>query len=280
MKQLFIAFFTLFAFAGNAQTLLYKISGNGLKSPSYIYGTIHVICDAKLDENTTKALDATQQLYLEIDMDDPMLMTAMMSGMLMQNNQKMSSLASAEDFAIVDDYLSKNVGASAKMLDNLKPFMVSTMLLPSLLPCKAASIEEELMKVTKLQNEEVFGLETVEDQLAVFDKIPYQVQMNELVTSIKNNFVDEKAELDQMFALYETKDLDALLAMMTTSKNEITANYQDELLYDRNSNWIVKIAKIAKQKPTFFGVGAGHLPGEKGVLALLRKSGFTVTPVL
>lgn len=280
MKKIFLALITLFAASGNSQTLLYKISGNGLKSPSYIYGTIHITCDASLDANTKKALDETQQLYLELDMDDPSMMTSMMGGMSMQNGEKMSNLASAEDFALVDDYLTKNMGASAKMLDNLKPFMVSTMLLPGLMPCTLTSVEDELMKISKAQNEEIYGLETVQEQLAVFDKIPYQIQMDELVASVKNKFADDKLELDKMFELYEKKDLDAMLDMMDTSKNDIVAKYQDDLLNNRNANWIPKITKIAKEKPTFFGVGAGHLGGDNGVLALLRKSGFTVTPVL
>ncbi len=280
MKKIFLALLTLFAASGNSQTLLYKISGNGLKSPSYIYGTIHITCDASLDANTKKALDETQQLYLELDLDDPNMMTAMMGGMSMQNGEKMSNLASAEDFALVDEYLTKNMGASAKMLDNLKPFMVSTMLLPGLMPCTLTSVEDELMKISKVQNEEIFGLETVEEQLAVFDKIPYQIQMDELVASVKNKFADDKLELDKMFELYEKKDLDAMLDMMDTSKNDIVAKYQDDLLNNRNANWIPKITKIAKEKPTFFGVGAGHLGGDHGVLALLRKSGFIVTPVL
>ncbi len=280
MKKILLALITLFATHGNAQTLLYKISGNGLKAPSYIYGTIHITCDASLDVNTKKALDETQQLYLELDMDDPSMMTSMMGGMSMQNGEKMSNLASAEDFALVDEYLTKNMGASAKMLDNLKPFMVSTMLLPGLMPCTLTSVEDELMKISKAQNEEIYGLETVEEQLAVFDKIPYQIQMDELVASVKNKFADDKLELDKMFELYEKKDLDAMLDMMDTSKNDIVAKYQDDLLNNRNANWIPKITKIAKEKPTFFGVGAGHLGGDHGVLALLRKSGFTVTPVL
>ena len=281
MKKLFLILAVVFVAAfGNAQTLLYKISGNGLTSSSYIFGTIHVTCDATLDANTKQALDLTQQMYLELDMDDPAMMTEMMGGMAMKDGKKMSTLVSADDFALVNDYLTKNLGVSAVMLDNLKPMMVSSMLLPSLLPCAPKSIEEELMKISKEQNEEIYGLETVAEQLNVFDVIPYQIQMDELVKSVKNKFVDDKKEMEKMYTIYASKDLDAMLEMMVDSKNDISSKYQDVLLNNRNANWIPKIAKIAKEKPTFFGVGAGHLGGERGVIKLLRKSGFTVTPVL
>ncbi|HEX8562196.1 MAG TPA: TraB/GumN family protein [Flavobacterium sp.] len=280
MNKIIIGILALAGFTANAQNaLLWQISGNGLKEPSYIYGTIHLTCDATLDTPTKAALDNTQQLYLELDMDDPTMMTSMMMGMMMKDGQRMSALSSAEDFALVDAYLMDKLGLSAKLVDNVKPAMVSTMLLPGLMPCALQSVEEELMRMVKQQNEEVLGLETVNDQLAVFDAIPYQVQMDELVESVKDKFAGDKAELDKMYKIYAEKDIIAMHNMMGTSNNDITAKYQDQLLYDRNAKWIPKIESIAKQKPTFFGVGAGHLAGPKGVLELLRKRGFKVEAV-
>lgn len=271
-----IAFAGLSATAQNS--LLWKISGNGLDAPSYLYGTIHVTCDATLDATTKTAMDKTQQLYLELDMDDPSMMTAMMTGMMMKDGNTMSALASAEDFALVDAYLTKNLGISAKMFDSMKPFMISTMLLPSLMNCPMQSVEDELMKLSKAQGEEIFGLETVAEQLAIFDAIPYKEQMDELVESVKNQFVDEKKQIDEMFRVYAAKDLNAMLELVD-EEDGIMAAHQDKLLADRNIKWIPKIGTIAKQKPTFFGVGAAHLAGENGVIALLRKAGFTVEAV-
>ena len=281
MKKIFIGLLSICGFAATAQnTLLYKISGNGLSAPSYIYGTIHITCDATLDSKTLAALDSTQQLYLELDMDDPMMMTNMMMQIGMKDGQTMSKLASPEDFALVDKYLTEKLKMPAKMIDNVKPFMVSSMLLPSMLACPMQSVEEELMKVAKKQNEEILGLETVDEQLAVFDAIPYQLQMDELIASVKDGFVADKAELEKMYKIYADKDINAMLELMNASENDITKKYQDQLLNDRNAKWIPRIAEIAKLKPTFFGVGAGHLAGPKGVLELLRKSGFKVEGVL
>ena len=57
------------------------------------------------------------------------------------------------------------------------------------------------------------------------------------------------------------------------------SQFEKDLLETRNSSWIPKISKIVAEKPTFFAVGAGHLGGEKGVIALLRKQGFTVKAI-
>ena len=86
MKKLLIAAIALFTISLNAQdlekSLLWKVSGNGITKPSYLFGTIHITCDATLDESVLKALDETEQLYLELDMDDPAMKAGMMGGMM------------------------------------------------------------------------------------------------------------------------------------------------------------------------------------------------------
>ena len=278
---LFVGIFTsLFANAQELEkSLLWEISGEGLESPSYLYGTIHATCDATLDANTLKALDETKQLYLEIDMDDKEMPMQMMKYMKMNNDEKLSTLVSEEDFIIIDSFLKDNVSMSAKMLDTFKPFMVSAMLLPKMLDCEFKSVEGELMRVTKEQNEEVYGLEEVEDQMKVFDAIPYQEQANELLKTAKNGLEKDKLEFQKMMNVYKKKDIEELLRMMDASDNKITADNKDILLNNRNKNWIPIIIKTAKEMPTFFGVGAAHLAGDEGVIKLLRKAGYKVVAV-
>jgi uncharacterized protein YbaP (TraB family) len=82
-----------------------------------------------------------------------------------------------------------------------------------------------------------------------------------------------------MMAIYQNKDIEGMLKMMDKSDNKITSENQDVLLNNRNKNWISKMTEVMMQKPTFFGVGAGHLAGEEGVIKLLRKKGFKVEAV-
>ena len=278
---LFVGIFTsLFANAQELEkSLLWEISGEGLESPSYLYGTIHATCDATLDASTLKALDETKQLFLEIDMDDKEMPLQMMKYMKMNNDEKLSTLVSEEDFIIIDSFLKDNVSMSAKMLDTFKPFMVSAMLLPKMLDCEFKSVEGELMRVTKEQNEEVYGLEEVADQMKVFDAIPYQEQANELLKTAKNGLEKDKLEFQKMMNVYKKKDIEELLRMMDASDNKITADNKGVLLNNRNKNWIPIIIKTAKEMPTFFGVGAAHLAGDEGVIKLLRKAGYKVVAV-
>lgn len=283
MKKIFISLLTLITGLSFSQelekSLLWKISGNGLKQDSYLFGTIHITCDPTLDENTLNALNQTEQLYLELDMDDKSMQMQMMKFMMMKDGVKLSTLLNAEDFKIVDEFLKKNMNMSAKMFDSFKPFMITTMLYPKMIDCPFQSVESELMKVTKEQNEEIFGLESVEDQMKVFDNIPYQVQADELLKMAKGDLTKDKEEMAKMMTIYQNKDIEGMLKMMDESDNKITSENQEALLNNRNRNWIPLMAKIMSEKPTFFGVGAGHLAGENGVIKLLRKKGYTVEAV-
>lgn len=283
MKKIFISLLTLisgFSFSQELEkSLLWRISGNGLQQESYLFGTIHMTCDATLEKNTIKALENTKQLYLELDMDDESMQKQMMKHMIMKDDKKLSSLLSAEDFKLVDEFLKKNIKMSAKMFDSFKPFIVTTMLYPKMLDCPFQSVENTLMKISKEQNEEIFGLETVEEQMRVFDKIPYEIQAEELVKMAKSDLVKDKAEMNKMMKIYQNKDIEGMLKMMEESDNKISAENQEVLLNNRNKNWIPLMIEIMSDKPTFFGVGAAHLAGEEGVINLLRKKGYEVEAV-
>lgn len=283
MKKLFITAFALVASLAQAQkldnALLWKISGNGLAKPSYLFGTMHITCDATLDKNVLAALDNTGRLFLELDMDDPNMQAEMMSGLMMKDGAKMSTLATPEDFKAVDEFLTKNVGMGAKMMDGMMPSIVEMMVMPKMMDCPMQSIEEELIKVTRQQKETVTGLEEVAEQMAVFASIPYKEQMDQLVLTAKEGLEKGKVKYARMNKLYMAKDLNGLMAFMNEADNKMYGENADVLLDNRNANWIPKIEKAAKEMPTFFGVGAAHLGGDKGVIMLLRKKGYKVEAV-
>lgn len=261
------------------KSLLWKISGNGLEKPSYLFGTMHAVCEINFDEKIQIALDETTQMYLEIDMDDPNLQKSMTKAMMMKDGATLSSFMSTEEVEIVDAFLKDNVSVSIKVVDKFNPLVISSMFIPKLLDCPMKSIEMELVKISKEQEEEVFGLETIEDQMAVFENIPYKVQVEELVKTAKDNLVNDKIELKKMLAIYNEEDIEGLLTIMNESENKIATSYDDILLNDRNRKWIPIIEKVSKESATFYAVGAGHLAGENGVIKLLRKQGFTVEAI-
>ena len=279
MKKIYafvISFISIASFAQNESALLYKISGNGITQPSYIFGTIHISCDAKLEPSAIKALDATSQMYLELDMDDPDLQKNMLKLMNMRNGTTISSLISKEDYEILDSFVMAKMNVSLSLFNSYKPFLLNSMFLTTLLECKPQYIENELVRISTQQKEPVFGLETVVDQMSIFDLIPYQLQAEELVKSIKANFKDDKIELDLLLKAYAKKDLNKMQQLFSASSNKIMIDYEDLLLKNRNNIWVPKIERISKEKPTFFGVGAAHLLGDDGLISLLRRAGYQV----
>ena len=258
-------------------TTLWKITGNGLEKPSYLFGTIHLTCDASFDGAINTALDETTQIVLEIDMDDPALQQKMMGDMFMKDGKTLKDFISEEDYTMLDAFFKKHVGMSIENMQNMKPFFLSTMLYPKMLDCPMQSYELELVKIAKQQQEEVKGLETIEDQLEVFDKIPYEEQIKDLLKTAKDDLKYDKANFTKMLEVYGDEDISKLLKMIVEDKNYSFGEYQDIFLNQRNKNWISKIESYSKDQSTFFAVGAGHLAGEEGVINLLRASGFTLT---
>jgi len=262
------------------KTLLWEISGNGLEQPSYLFGTIHVTCDATLSPKVIKALDNTSQIVLEIDLDDPGLQMKMMQGVMMKDGKTLNDLVSDKEYQAIDSLFIKHRGMSIGMLKTMKPFMLQSMLISNLLDCPMQSFELELVKIAKEQKEEIKGLETIEYQMSVFDEIPYEDQIKELVRSAKDDLAFDKATIKTMLEVYQSEDITRMLDMMDEDDTSIMKEHSDKMLDTRNTNWIPEIGKFAKEKPTFFAVGAAHLAGKKGVINLLRKAGYTVTPVM
>ncbi len=262
-----------------AKTLLWQITGPGITTPSYLYGTIHLMCpqDIIVSTELRSKFYSTKQLFLEIDMDDPSVMVKTMTQMNMKNDTTLSQLLSKNQYDSVAIDFKKITGFSIEMMQAMKPELLETLIYPSLLGCNGAEAwEQKFMQMAKANNMEIKGLEQVEDQLKIFDEIPYKTQADEFaqtvlhIDSVKKSFID-------MQNLYKQKDLNALNNMMN-NEDEL-ADYSNLLLTNRNTKWIPEIIEQATLKPTFFAVGAAHLGNANGVINLLRKKGFTVKPV-
>lgn len=282
LLHLFIWIFSIPYLFGqyNSNHLLWKISGNGLKKESFIYGTIHMTCNNELPAKVTSALNKSEKLVLEIKMDDPELMAKSMQGMQMKDGTRISSMVTAEQMELMNQFFIKHLGIPLKVLDQAKPALLQALFYSKMLDCsKATSLEQLLMNVAKSNDLEVLGLETIESQMAIFDQIPYQTQVKDLWQMVQNNQESEKSEFLELLELYQKEAIDAMITGMEKSKNKTSAEFKEILLDQRNQNWIAPMLLLMQEKNCLFGVGAAHLGGENGVLELLRKKGYQVTPV-
>jgi uncharacterized protein YbaP (TraB family) len=272
---------------GNAddKTLLWQISGNGLEKPSYLFGTIHLLCadDAVLSANMKKAIKGADDVYFEVDMDNLMDMFGAVNKMKMKGDTTLKDLLSEEEYNKVKTYFEeKGSMLPFNMLEKYKPILAASLLESGSLPCEnTAVMEQVIMQEAKEQNKKIKGLETMAYQAGILDSIPYKLQAEQLVKYIDDAVSGKdtsNTEMTDMWKAYNEQDLKKLEDMMIKSDIGVD-NYTDLLLYHRNRNWVAKLKTLLPGKALLIAVGAGHLPGEKGVINLLRKEGYTVSPI-
>ena len=263
-------------------TLLWQISGKDLKKPSYLFGTFHLLCkdDIHFSAQLKSALQSSDEIYMELDMDDP---STIMSGLLymnMKGDKKLKDLYSPAEYKKIEGYFNDSLHTPLLMLQSMKPYFLVAMLYPKMMNCKNASgVEEELMQLAKENKKEIQGLETMQFQASVFDSIPYEWQAKELMKNI-DSFASYKKEFDTMVDQYKSQQLNEMGSALAKSEFGSDSKYEGLLLNDRNKNWVQQLKKIMARESVFVAVGAGHLVGEKGLISLLRKEGYIVDPLL
>lgn len=282
--------FSLLALTAMAQggkennTLLWKISGNGLTKPSYLFGTMHLLCadDALLSPNLKKAINECDEVYFEVDLDNLLEMLGAFKEMKMKGDTTLHDLLSKKDYEKVREYFeTSDQLLPFSMLETFKPILAASTLQEGSLPCEStAMMEQVIMKEARKNEKKIKGLETMAYQAGVLDSIPYKLQAEQLLAYIEKakKGDDDDKEMTEMIKAYRSQDLKKLEKLMIESDASI-AGFTDILLYHRNRNWVNKLKTLLPDKGLVIAVGAGHLPGEKGVINLLRKEGYTLTPV-
>lgn len=265
-------------------TLLWKISGNGLEKPSYLFGTIHMLCadDAVLSKNMKKIIENCDEVYFEVDMDNLFEMVGAMGKMKMIGDTTLKDLLTEEEYEKVKNYFdTKGSMLPFSMLETYKPMLAASTLQEGSLPCdNTAMMEQVIMEEAKIYKKKIKGMETMSYQAGILDSIPYKLQAQQLLSYIESAGKDssEDKQMEEMFKAYNNQDLQKLEELMVETDAGM-AGFTDILLYHRNQNWVKKLKTLLPEKSILVAVGAGHLPGEKGVINLLRKEGYKVTPV-
>ncbi len=269
-----------------ANALLWKIEGNELSTASYLYGTIHMIDadDYFLPTGTLAAMEAVEKVVFEIDMNEMSDMSNMMGIMMkafMKDGLTLKDLLSEADYKVVGDHFQK-IGLPLMMLERIKPMFLSALAYGDMDPeglqtGSIKSYEMEFFEIAESAGKSVAGLETIEFQMGLFDSIPYKDQAEMLVETIKHSDT-ESDEFEKMTAMYKAQDITAMIEMVTDETEQLS-EHEDLLVGKRNSSWIPIMEKMMKVQPTFFAVGAAHLAGEKGVINLMKKAGYKVTPI-
>jgi uncharacterized protein YbaP (TraB family) len=264
----------------NNRSLLWRISGNGLERPSYLFGTMHVICSDKYlwTPKMAASLDNSEVVCLEMNLADPTVMTTVASAMIDADGTTLDRYFTKEQNEKLRKYVKDSLEMDMSMLGHMKLVGLETMLsLNGGSTCKeTVSYEEKIMALAIENNKEMAGLETPEEQVALLNKIPIDSMVQDILHII-NGKKEEIGDYDQLVAAYTTQNLPVLYNIMKAEKSD--AGDLSAFLDERNEKWISRMAKKMNKKTVFFAVGAGHLWGTKGLISLLRKAGYTVVPI-
>ncbi len=292
MKR-FITLVLLIAVTLGAQSqLLWKISGNGLQQPSYIFGTYHLSPLSIKDSiaSLPQAMQDIRQVYGELvmaDMMKPEFLAQMQQQTMLPNDTTLKSLFTPEEFEVVSRAVTEYLQVDIALLDRIKPaalFQQLTVLFymkhtPGYNPQEQldASFQQEATE----QGKKVGGLETAQSQVDILFNKPLRRQAEDLYCFVSDpDKVERQAK--EIIAAYTAQDLDKMLQLMEEKEGtscDPTPEEMAQLLYDRNQAWVKQMPAIMQTAPTLFVVGAGHLPGEQGVLALLKAQDYTVEPM-
>jgi len=293
MKNIFLAFLFLLASAAlhaqqppkapDDQTLLWRISGNGLEKPSYLFGTMHLICGAEIElsDSLKGAIRRADEIYLELDMENLQELMGLMNRMKMNGDTSLSDLLAPAQYDSVRRFFRERPASIPfTVLERFKPLLAATALMESDRECaNPTGMEQLILSEAKKQKRPLYGLETMAFQMSIFDSIPYSLQANQLMEYVRNNGKEQgKKDYDELLQAYINQRLDQLESM-TRHESPAMQPYLDLMLYRRNETWSAKLKKILPGKSVVVAVGAGHIAGERGLINLLRKAGFTVEPV-
>jgi uncharacterized protein YbaP (TraB family) len=273
------------ASANTAETsaLLYRITGKDLKKPSYLFGTIHIICQPDMLPmgKLNGYLNQTDRLVLEIDMDDAGEMQTMQKALLIPGGKTFTEFLKPEQTAKIDEMLKSTLGASIEQVKSLRPMMLQIMMMstPKVIGCNLPSSYEMTFLQTATQKKKtVEGLETVASQMEALDSQPLEKQARQLYEAALN---PEKGfdDFKKLLATYKTQNSDALYDLIDAQIPAEDKAFQMRLVDTRNIAWIPKIEKMIAEKPSFIAVGGGHLGGKNGVIKLLKAKGYQVQAI-
>lgn len=282
----------LVALVSQAQ-LLWKVTGNGLGRPSYIFGTHHMAPSTMIDQ--IKGLDVAiagcDIVVGEVEKDSlmsPEVQSRMAIAMMAPADSTLDKLLSTEDYKLVEKVFNKyfsNMGVKLSQMNVFKPSAISTQMqaMQAIKYFPGFDANKLIDMAVQIRANEAgrpsASLESVSEQIDLLFNGPLTEQARGLVEACKQDdfFQVQSAALADA---YMTQDLDRLLKIMTdATMGGDSEESMEALIYNRNRRWAEKLKLMMPERACLVCVGAGHLPGEQGLLQLLRDAGYNVEPM-
>ncbi len=256
--------------------LLWRIT-RADKAASYLLGTMHVSDPRVTDlvEIVREELEQSDRFVMEVVLDINATVL-LQSAMFYTDGRRLSDVAGREIFDLASGRL-ENYGIPAVIAESMKPWAVFTTLS---LPAGQAGVPLDLalMSSARTAGKEVLGLETIQEQIAIFESIPEPDQI-EILRELACHYEQFQSDIEQMVQFYTSRELFKLVQLSLKYQSEEKQAFLDALLWQRNERMVQRLAPILEQGKAFIAVGAMHLPGERGILQQLERQGFAVQSI-
>lgn len=293
MKKLLGALFLIFICNNINAQLLWKVSGNGLEKPSYLFGTHHLAPLSILEDITgyKSAFDASTRIVGEVVMSDiqtPSAMQVMQKSMMIADETTFKSLFTPEEYSMVEKSLKEILKMDVNQMPKIKPAFISNNLTVALFIKHNSNYnpQQQLDGHFQIKGKEagkkIAGLETIEFQFnLLFNDTPLKRQAEQLTCLLSDT---EKVvnSLERMTTAYMKQNLNEVKKITEEKDGTICDPLPGEMerINDkRNISWMKKIPSMLKEESNFIAVGALHLLGDNGLINLLKKAGYKVEPV-
>lgn len=248
---------------------------------SHLLGTYHLMGGSFIEdiEHAPEALENARAVMVEMIMDSSALMKASMLSLM--PGKSLRKMTDSLDYLLLKQKLEPLFGTDLAALDMLKPMVLSTQYslvmaqkcTPKDAQYSGEPLDFHLVSLGKRAEKEILALETMEEQMSIlFGSQTPEEQLEDLLSLVKDSVSSEEST-KKIIRNYLDGDLDAMYEV--AMEFEESMGDMDALLKDRNVKWIPQLEEQMTQGGLFVAVGALHLPGEYGVINLLKEKGYT-----
>lgn len=236
---------------------------------------MHMICeeDFEIKSKVLKALEKCSAYYMEVDLGSASELGLMEDNQLNQGN--LTDGLSEKQTKELEEILASQFQLTLDEANELPPAALAGQIAADAMGCDQFKIAEmELLMIAHNMGLKTGGIETAQEQMDIAKKV---FGGRELLSQLKSAS-SYKRLFAAMVKSYRNENLKEL-ANLVTDKRFMTKGAYQILVKNRNKKWSKRIPPLIQQQSTFIAMGAGHLPGEEGVIHLLREQDFSVNPV-
>ncbi len=279
----------------NGNGLLWRIEADGVE-PSWLYGTMHLSDPRVLEMNAPAraAFENADAVVLELKeiQNAQKLQAAMVANptlTMLEPGESLSTLLSSKDYETIKGILEER-GIPPMLVSRMKPWLIfATIALPECEMSRRAqgkhALDMQLALDAAADGKRLEGLETVEEQVSALANLPLDLQIK-MLQDVAALDVSQNDRIETMTALYLAGEISAIMPTMIHTSEVVGVKedgafneFERGLIVDRNHTMAERLQQILTDGNAFVAVGALHLPGEEGLVELLRNQGYRVTAV-